>query len=323
MRKIYLLLPLSIILMISLIACGDAEESQAPKQQPITPQAISLLGDTLYEPIRPEAVQKKLAENLAAAKANYESNPNEEMNIIWYGRRMAYLSRYQKAIDIYSEGLQKFPQSYKLLRHRGHRYISLRQFDRAIDDLKKAAELAPLSPPEIEPDGIPNKLNLPLSSTQFNIWYHLGLAYYLKQDFNQAREAYQKCMNYSINDDLVCATVDWYYMTLRRLGQRDEAEVLLALINDQMEIIENDSYFKRLQMYQGQFSPEEVLSVSENQADKDLALATQGYGVGNWYLTQGDTTRSMTIFRDVVAGEQWAAFGYIAAEADIKYLRDE
>ena len=33
---------------------------------------------------------------------------------------------------------------------------------------------------ETEPDGIPNKLNMPLSSTQFNVWYDLALAHYLK-----------------------------------------------------------------------------------------------------------------------------------------------
>lgn len=33
---------------------------------------------------------------------------------------------------------------------------------------------------EFEPDGIPNALNPPLTLPHRNIWYHLGLAYYLK-----------------------------------------------------------------------------------------------------------------------------------------------
>ena len=71
-------------------------------------------------------------------------------------------------------------------RHRGHRYISQRKFDAAIADFNKAAELMQGAPIEMEPDGQPNKINKPLSTTQFNVWYHLGLAHYLKEEFDEA-----------------------------------------------------------------------------------------------------------------------------------------
>ena len=325
MQKIYHFPLYILIIGINLFACGESSDLENAHAQRFSPQsqAVSLLGDTLYSPIRSKEAQEKLEKNLEKARKQYQSDPNQEMNIIWYGRRVAYLSRYEEAIDIYTQGLKKFPNSYKLLRHRGHRYISVRKFDKAIEDLSKAASLAPESPLETEPDGIPNKMNQPLSSTQFNIWYHLGLAYYLKHDFEKAAEAYQTCMDYSINDDLLCATVDWYYMTLRRAGKHDDASVLLALIHQDMEIIENDSYFKRLQMYQGHLDADEVLETGEKKKDKDLAMATQGYGVGNWFLANGDTTQAKSIFQTVVDGIEWAAFGYIAAESDLVYLKDQ
>jgi hypothetical protein len=40
--------------------------------------------------------------------------------------------------------------------------------------------------------------------------------------------------------------------------------------------------------------------------------------VGNWYLVNGDKTKAREIFDRVVAGAAWQAFGYIAAEADLK-----
>jgi tetratricopeptide (TPR) repeat protein len=197
----------------------------------------------------------------------------------------------------------------------------MREFSKAVADLQKAAALMPGVPLEIEPDGQPNRLNIPLSSTQFNVWYHLGLAHYLKGDFENAAMAYNQCMQVSNNDDLVCATADWMYMTLRRLGQDEEAKKILDRIHEEMNIIENDSYYLRLQMYKGLLPPNDLLKVSAENEDVDLALATQGYGVGNWYLCQGDTVRAVEIFKQVSSGKHFSSFGFIAAEAELARLK--
>jgi tetratricopeptide (TPR) repeat protein len=173
-------------------------------------------------------------------------------------------------------------------------------------------------PIDIEPDGIPNKLNKPLSSTQFNVWYHLGLAHYLKKEFAEAEKAYLECMKVSINDDLLAAAVDWLYMTYRRMNKTVEAAAVLKNINDHMEIVENDSYYKRLKMYKGEIEPADVLEVSGSGDDVDLSLATQGYGVGNWHLVNGDSAKAMEIFQRVLQGKHFAAFGFIASEAELR-----
>ena len=48
-----------------------------------------------------------------------------------------------------------------------------------------------------------------------------------------------------------------------------------------------------------------------------MNIATQGYGVGNWYLYNGDEDRALEIFERIIEGTSWAAFGYIAAEAEV------
>lgn len=300
-----------------LLSCSAPQERKADK----APEVVSLLGTTYFEPERSQEVQHKLDSNLAVAKKNFLEDPSEE-NYIWYGRRLGYLLRFNEAIEVLSEGIDKYPQSYKLLRHRGHRFISMRLFDRAIDDLTKASQLMTPHPPEVEPDGAPNKLNQPLSSTQFNIWYHLALAHYLKGDFEKAEQAYIECLKASYNDDLLVATIDWFYMTYKREGKDELAESLLGNITDQMTIIENDSYYKRLQMYQGKLKPEDLLTVDPNAEDYDLSLATQGYGVGNWYLYNGDTTKAVEIFEKVISGKSFASFGFIAAEAELARMKN-
>lgn len=283
-------------------------------------EAMSVLGNPLPRQEFTGNSLRKKERKLAAALSDYESNPDSLNYIIWYGRRLAYLSRYKDAIGIYSEGLKKHPESYELLRHRGHRYITIRQFDNAISDLEKAAFLIRGTETEIELDGVPNRLNQPLTSIQFNVWYHLGLAYYLKGNYDKAISAYKKCMEVSTNDDLLVATSDWLYMTYRKIGNVDAAAALLEPINDEMRIIENSAYHKRLLMYKGEIEPQDLLDVEVTNEASELQMATQGYGVGYWFMIQGDINRAREIFHQVLETSYWPAFGYIASEVELNNL---
>jgi tetratricopeptide (TPR) repeat protein len=307
---------LFLIILVVISSCAVEKKSETlSDDKPV----VGLDGRIFTAPELTDKTKSRLDSNLAGAQKNFDENSSEE-NYIWLGRRQAYLSGYSKAIKTFSEGIDKFPESYKLFRHRGHRYITLRQFDKALADFQQAAALMPQEL-EIEPDGQPNKINKPLSTTQFNVWYHLGLAHYLRGDFESASKAYAECMKISNNDDLICATTDWLYMTYRKIGMQAEAQIILDRIPaDTMNIIENDSYYARLQMYKGLVPPDDLLKVSAANEDVDLALATQGYGVGNWYLATGDTTRAVEIFKQVVNGKHFAAFGFIAAEAELQRL---
>ena len=301
--------------VIYVMACNSEtpqENLDAPE-----PEAFSIAGDTLY-PLELSAESTQLLHNeWEKASKNYQKDTQDIDHIIWYGRRTAYLQQYQQAIKIYSLGLELYPDSSRLLRHRGHRYITIRKFDLAIKDLSSAANLIAGKPPRTEPDGLPNKLNIPLGNTHFNIYYHLGLAHFLKGDYHSAKNAYQKCLEYCNNDDLLVATLDWMYMAMHRIGDHQEADDILTRIHENMSIIENDSYYKRLLMYKGLTEPASLLKVDEDTNDKSLALATQGYGMGNWYLTQGDTSKALAIFQGVIETGNWPAFGYIAAETDL------
>jgi tetratricopeptide (TPR) repeat protein len=302
------------VLVGALFLTASTGSAQSP-----APEATSLFGRPLV-PMELAADQRKQLEaNLAEAEARLAKNPESEEAIVWVGRRQAYLWRYRDAISTFSKGLLVHPTSYKLYRHRGHRYITVREFDRAVADLEHAAAVIKNVPDEVEPDGAPNKYGKPRSTSHSNIWYHLGLAYYLQGDFTNALRAYQECMKFSTNDDMRVATLDWLYMTYRRLGRHGAARLLLDDIRPNMEILENDSYYKRLRMYKGEITPDELLD--SRNAD-DLTIATQGYGVANWYLIEGKTDKAREIFERVVAGRQWAAFGYIAAEVDLKRMQE-
>lgn len=308
------------LLLMIFLSCQVTEKERLSRDTAQTTfdeaqAVVSLSGETLLPNALPESEAAKRDSLLKVAKQAFERNPDNEDNIIWYGRRLAYLSRFYAAINVYSRGLDIFPDSYRLLRHRGHRFISVRKFDLAVGDLKKAAKLVEGQPLKTEPDGLPNRLNKPLSNTHFNIWYHLGLAYYLQHEYENARLSYETCLKYSDNDDLLCATADWLYMTYRHLGEAQKASQLLKIIDPGMRLVENESYFKRLMMYKGLLSPDSLLSPVPGEEDPDLTMATQGYAVGRWYMMNGDHDKALEIFQQVVDGKSWSAFGYIAAEA--------
>lgn len=293
----------------------ERQHAESAALVPVGPPMQSLLGTTL-QAVMTHAAHRAAEERLALAQQAFDQNPDLEATI-WLGRRTAYLHALERAIAIYSEGLQRYPNAFQLYRHRGHRLISLRRFDAAVADFEAAARLAHGQPVEIEPDGLPNALNQPLSNSHFNIFYHLGLAYYLRGDYALAERAYQRCMQFSDNNDSIVATSDWLWMTYRRLGQEHAAQQVLDQLDLAMPVVESDSYLNRLQMYAGQRSPGSLIISSGSNDDAELTMATQGYGVGNWYYVNGDIDRARAIFQRVLNTRAVTAFGYIASEVEL------
>ena len=272
-------------------------------------------------PVSTEA-RSKMESQLAEAREAYEADPNDPDAIIWFGRRLAYPGRFREAIEVYAKGIEKFPGDARLYRHRGHRYITLRKFALAIADLEKAATLTRGKPDEVEPDGQPNAKNIPTSTLQFNIWYHLGLAYYLTGQNNRALRSYRECLKVSKNPDALVATTHWLYMTLRRLDRVKEASQVLASIRPGMEVIENDGYYRLLLMYKELVTAESLIADVLKQGNSPGAHSIL-YGVGNWYSYNGRREVAQRVFQQILSTDQWTSFGYIAAEVDSAKLTGE
>jgi len=264
--------------------------------------------------------RREFETKLNEARAVFEKDSRSSDGVIWLGRRTAYLGRYKDAIRIYTKGIEQFPSDARLYRHRGHRFITLRCLDAAIADFEKASKLIRGRPDEIEPDGLPNARNIPTSTLQSNIWYHLGLAHYLKGDFQRALNAYREAEKVSTNADMLVATAHWLYMTLRRLGREEEASRTLATIKDDPDLIENADYYKMIGVYKGKVKAADIWNEISGDTGS-LSNATLGYGLGNWFLYNGQRAEAEKVFRQVTAGNQWASFGYIAAESEVKRLR--
>jgi len=298
-----------------LLPCLGCAQFGGPNELPEGVEAFSLHGEALRPPeVAPERLAV-LEANLGKARARHEELGDDEMAAIWHGRRLGYLGRYREAVAIYDAAIGEHPTSFRLLRHRGHRALSLREFELAVADLGAASLLSRKVPDQYEEDGAPNRYGIPRSTTHSNIEYHLGLAHYLLGQYEEALEVYERCQFFSrVNDDMLVATLYWNVLTLWKLGRETQANELLEEVSVEMDILENDGYHRLLLLFKGQL--EEADLVSEG-AEADIVGATVGYGLGAWHAHHGRESEARAVFESVLADTPWAAFGHIAAEVEL------
>ena len=149
-------------------------------------EALSLFGQPLARPRLPEAAMRDRLARLAEARAAWERNPADPETWICSAAGSPIWPLCE-AIDIYTEGIERFPDDPRLTGTGG--IASSRPALRPGGARPDAGErLVSGQPDEIEPDGLPNARNIPTSTLQGNIGYHLGLAHYLKGDLERAQE---------------------------------------------------------------------------------------------------------------------------------------
>ena len=293
----------------ALVACADqGHEVDILPDVPEGAQAVSLMGSPFYPSSPYEATQQKYD----SAMTRHLANPQDADALVWAGRWTAYNGDMRRAIQVFTEGIEQHPDDARFYRHRGHRYISIREFGRAIEDFERAAALIEGTEDVVEPDGQPNPQNIPVSTLHSNIWYHLGLAYYLSNDLENALRVYRIGVETSPNDDMLVGTTHWLYMTLRMLGRDDEAIAALEPIQAEMNVIENTYYHRLCLFYKGELEQNEVVGEPGSSIANDGAA----YGIANWHLYNGNRDTARELYSQILEGEIWASFGFIAAEAD-------
>ncbi len=280
-------------------------------------QALGLDGrERLAPPL--EAKEQALREAaLAAAQAEWAAHPASPEAWLWKGRRLAYLGRFPEAIECFSQGHAKFPLDPRFLRHRGHRWITLRQFARARGDLERAVLLARGLPDEVEPAGLSNAGGVELSTRDQEIHYHLALSRYLQGDFEAALPAWQTCRQLSGNPDSVCSSTTWLVATLLRLGREQEAREALFAITPDMGVVEYRAYHQLLLALKGELDPEVVLGEARSKGVDSVDFATTGYGIANAYFCRNQPERARAIWSELASSANWHAFGVIGAEVEL------
>src|ERR1041384_2159537 len=232
---------------------------------------------------------------VATAERALAADPRNIDKIIALGTAQSTVRQYREAIATFTRGLEIAPNNALLLRWRGHRYLSTRQFDRAQSDLERGARL---------------------DSTIYGIWYHLGIVRLVKRDFAGAAQAFQKALPMAPDSGERSGSTDWLWMSLSRAGRGAEAKAMLDRRPDSKPV--TNAYTRRLQPYRGGIGPEAVVTAADTE---DVQVATLAYGLGNWYLVRGDKAQARTWFERSVQSGGWPGFGFIVSEVELRRLR--
>lgn len=260
--------------------------------------------------------QSTAAEQLEAARAAWVRHPEDVDSIIWFGRRTGYTGDFQAAVDIYTNGLRLHPDEPRLLRHRGHRYLSLRRYPWAIADLERARAVVAGTEDEVEPDGQPNARGIPTSTLHSNIRYHLALAYFLTGQFRRALPIWEEDATVAGNVDQRVAATYWWVLTLAQLGRLPEARTILSSVQADWDVIENGSYHRALLWMRGDLAEAALLPAGASVLERQ----TIGNGMGQWLAATGKPTEARRAFEAVLATGPSASFGVLAAEAGLARL---
>jgi tetratricopeptide (TPR) repeat protein len=234
------------------------------------------------------------AGTIAAAAAALAADPDNVELILALGLAQAGRQQYREAIATFTRGIALAPDNAVLYRWRGHRYLSVRELDSARADLERGLALDPAC---------------------YGCLYHLGIVKHVAGDYEGAAAAFARALPIAPDPGERAGSMDWSWMALSRAGRAADAQAVLDHHADPP--IEN-AYTRRLRLYRGLIGPDDVLTPADTGSTD---IATLRYGVGNWYLVRGDTARARAAFERAVASGGWPAFGFIAAEAELRRLQ--
>lgn len=258
------------------------------------------------------------------------------------GKFQALQRNFDRAIELFTEGLAEAPDDARLFRHRGHRHLNQRHYREGLADLEAAARLIegtpdtfdyftaetvadienllldrPISDPHLEvtPETTAATSHLYKSTLHFSVYYHLALARFLLRDYGGALSDYRRALSASIDDDARSAVNDWIYMTLLRLGREEEAAAHLDALDTDGYLINEETplYVNRLRLYKGEISPEEL---RRRAAAKPLSLVTAEFAIAQWHLHAGRHDDARTSFDRLLEQGDRHSFAYLVAERD-------
>ena len=232
---------------------------------------------------------------VARAEAALAADPRNVARFIELGVAQSAVRQFREAIETFTRGLAIAPDDARLYRWRGHRYLSVRELDRALADLTRGFRI---------------------DSTNYGILYHLGVTRYALGDFAGAAEAFAHAQRRAPNAGELAGATDWLWMALSRAGRGAEAQAMLDRRPDSLPV--NNAYAQRLRLYRGLIPPDSVFTAADTA---DVQVATLSYGIGDWFLIRGDTTQARAWFERAIRSGGWPAFGFIVAERELLRLR--
>lgn len=234
---------------------------------------------------------------IARATAALAADPKNIQKLIALGVAQSSARQFREAIETFTRGLAAAPNDAMLYRWRGHRYLSVREFDKASADLRRGYAI--------------DKRN-------YGILFHSGVLNFVRGDFSTAAKFFAEAQPLAPDGGELTGSTDWLWMSLARAGRKAEGDAMLARRPDTLAAPPGYAYASRIKLYRGEVTPATLFTPADTA---DVQKATLNFGLGNWYLVRGDTANARRSFELAITSGGWPGFGFIAAEAELRRLR--
>lgn len=234
---------------------------------------------------------------IATAQAALAADARNPQKFIALAVAQSGARQFREAIATLTDGLKVAPNDVMLLRWRGHRYISVREFAKARADLSRG---------------------FALDSTNYGILFHFGVLRFIEGDFAGAAEMFTRAQPRAPDGGERAGSTDWLWMSLSRAGRAADAAAMLARHPDSLPAPPNYAYVTRLKLYRGELTPATLFGPADTA---DVQQATLNYGLGNWYMVRGDTASAKAAWERAVASGGWPGFGFIVSEAELRRMQ--
>ena len=220
-----------------------------------------------------------------------------------YGMSFSLAKRREEAVNAYSQGLVEFPFSPMLYFGRGRQFMG-KLPERAIADFTMAIQL--------DPD-----VNL--------FWYYRAVTNNLNGRYEQAI--------YDFTQSLRCADptdsygmVDWLFTSYVENGDMEGARKILDEVPDDLEVPDMDfDYKRRVQLYKGLVSPEELIDLEEIRKhvpdpndDLHLDIITLMFGKYIYYLYKDEQKKADEVLLEMLKNPYEGAFASSKAKLAAK-----
>ncbi len=240
---------------------------------------------------------------VAEARKNLARDPKNPGLLLKLAQAQISVWEDKEAVGTLTRAIAISPDNADLYTERGHRYLPLREFAKARADLDRAVALNPKN---------------------MAAYYHLGLAHYFQNEFAEAADAFAHAVATAPNTDERINSTNWLYAALRRAGKPAEAERALLAVPPEMtnESPHTKFYLNLVRFFQGKMTEAEALPAeppaSNTDQEVELPFDTVGYGIGNWYLYNGNPEKAKEYFRRVRKGHVWVTWGFIGSELELR-----
>ncbi len=309
-------------LVLSLLAglgCATTQPARLVRVTSPLAQTVSLLGDTLYSLNRSGEGGPLRARNMADARDAMARDSGSLANRLRLARTTAEMGYLRDAVNLYDRLAVTWYFDARVFRERGELLFRLRQFDAALEDLRKAGLLLIGRGVILESGLIGTSETTALSTTQFQVFFLQGLVLYCKGDYRVAAPVLLEAVRVAETTEDRSRALLWLFFSVRRFSDGPQAARVLELMKPEWADVTDVPELRLLLSFKGLWPSDSIRSRALGAGGDESQLLS--YGLAFALLLDPERKPDAELWLQRARTGDWDGVPYLVAEAELARLR--